>query len=852
MRALRIYFCGAGVLVALSATVFAGTGPHMLGGVASVTALANGIHIATTNGGVEEITALRDGVLRVRASATAALGEDASWAVLPEARRSSVTVEPENTDRATGFRTGALRVEVDRKTLCLTVRALDGSLLQQDSEPLRFEDSAFRIVKAMPPDEHYYGLGDKMGPTDRRGRAFSLWNTDAYHYQESTDPLYKAIPFFMTFRSGTAVGVFLDNTFRSSFDFGTESATSYSFGAVNGPVDYYIFPGPTPRAVLETYAWLTGKPPLPARWTLGFQQSRYSYTPESRLMEIAERLRADRIPADAVYLDIDFQDRNRPFTVNTKDFPNLGETLARLHRMNFHVVAITDLHIAHAPDQNYAPYDTGIAGDEFVHNPDGSVFVGPVWPGPAVFPDFTRSETRAWWGTLYRNFTALGFDGFWNDMNEPSVFKTPTGTMPLDVVHRIDDAGSANSGFADSGFRTRTATHAEIHNVLGMENSRATYEGLLKLKPDTRPFVLTRATYAGGQRYAATWTGDNSSTWNHLRESGPQLKSLGLSGFSFSGADVGGFAGTATPELLTKWIEVSAFEPIDRDHTEKGTGDQEPWTQNPAGGPDQEAIRRRFIEERYRLMPYLYTLAEESSRTGLPMMRPVFLDYPEAASDKHPIDVEADNEFLVGHDLLIAPSPFPDTPDAYGVEFPTAEWFNYWTGERVQAAPPNPHPDPNAPASPAELVPLAASVRPALDALPVYVRGGTILPLQPLVESTSETPQGPLELRVYAGPDCRGSLYTDDGASFAYKQGVYLRQSFRCSISEEGLQIELSAREGSYGPWWKEIRVVVYGWQPKRGTARVEGGAERKLERAGNAVQLTIPASAAATTLRME
>ncbi len=848
MRASLMLRC-AGLALVLSATGFvpfrlaaqsSATGPHTLGSAASFTALRNGIRISTASGGVEEITALRDSILRVRVSATATLSEDASWAVLPAARAASVAVTAENSAATIGFRTQSLRVEINRGNLCLTVRDLSGKILQQDSAPLRFEGSAFRILKAMPADEHYFGLGDKMGPSDRRNRAFTLWNTDAYRFQESTDPLYKSIPFFLTFRAGIAVGFFLDNTYRSSFDFGKESATSYSFGASGGPVDYYIFPGPTPREVLEDYAWLTGKPPLPPRWMLGFQQSRYTYTPESRLMEVARRLRADRIPADALYLDIDFQDRHRPFTVDEKAFPDLSGALATLHRMHFHVVAITDLHIAYTPGEDYAPYASGHAGDEFVHNPDGSEYVGKVWPGPSVFPDFTRRQTRAWWGTLYKNFTAMGFDGFWNDMNEPSVFNGPGGTMPLDVVHRIDEPG----------FRTRTATHAEIHNVYGMENSRATYDGLLKLRPDARPFVLTRATYAGGQRYAATWTGDDSSTWNHLRESGPQLKSLGLGGFSFAGADVGGFAGTATPGLLTKWIEVASFEPIDRDHSEKGSGDQEPWALNPPGGPDQEAIRRRFIEERYRLMPYLYTLAEETSRTGIPMMRPLFLDYPDAATDKHPLDLEADNEFLLGHDLLIAPSPYPEAPDAYTVEFPTAAWFNYWTGERIPHPPADPPADPNQPASAADLVPLTASVHPALDALPVYVRAGAILPLQPLVQSTGETPQGPLELRVYAGPDCRGSLYTDDGETFAYKRGQYLRQSFTCALTPDGLRIDLSAREGSYTPWWKAIRVVVYGWQPKQGTARIEGGAGNvKLEHVDNTVQLTIPATQSATTL---
>jgi alpha-glucosidase len=573
---------------------------------------------------------------------------------------------------------------------------------------------------------------------------------------------------------------------------------------------------------------------------LGFQQSRYSYTPESRLMEIANRLRADHIPADALYLDIDYQDRNRPFTVNAQTFPDLPKALATLHGMQFHVVAITDLHIADAPGQGYAPYDSGVKDDNFLHRPDGSMYVGSVWPGPSVFPDFTRAQSRTWWGTLYKPFAGMGFDGFWNDMNEPSIFDSATGTIPLDVLHRIDEPG----------FCARTATHAEIHNVYGMENSRATYDGLRKIVPDTRPFVLTRATYAGGQRYAATWTGDNSSTWNHLRMTAPMLKSLGISGFSFSGADVGGFAGTATPDLLTKWIEISTFQPIDRDHTEKGSGDQEPWV----GGADQENIRRKFIEERYRLMPYLYTLAEETARTGMPMMRPLFLDYPDAARDKHPIDLDqgVESEFLLGHDLLIAPSPYLDAPDAYTVEFPSADWYDYWTGERVPQAT-DPDPEPNAPPAATEQIALSANVQPSLDSLPVYVRAGAILPMEPLVQSTEETPQGPLTLRVYAGDDCRGTLYTDDGKSFAFEHGDFLRMNFTCSITSNGIEIVVSKHEGSFIPWWKSLRLEIYGWTPSRGIIQQNGqGSAIPIERGKNYVAINILDTSTGTSLKLE
>jgi alpha-glucosidase len=766
--------------------------------------LPNGIAVRAA-GVREQITALRDDVLRVRIVRGSGLPEDASWAVLPAARTSSIKVTPETASSSAGFRTSALRVVIDRKTLRMTILDSGGKVLNEDARPPEFHEAAFRVYKTMPVDEHYFGLGDKTGPLDRRNQAFSLWNTDAYRFQESTDPIYKSIPFFLTFRAGQAMGFLLDNTWRSSFDFGKAEPGIYSFGAVNGPLDYYILGGPSPREVLESYAWLTGKPPLPPLWTFGFQQSRYTYFPQSRVMEIAKRLRADRIPADAIYLDIDFQDKNFPFTVDCARFPDFSGMLAQLKADNFHVVTITDLHIADAPHHKYPPYDSGIAGDQFVKNPDGSVYVGDVWPGPSVFPDFTRQQTREWFGTLYRDFYRQGVSGFWDDMNEPSVFRTVTGTMPLDVVHRIDEPG----------FSSRTATHAEIHNVYGMENARATFEGLKKLNPDLRPMVLTRAAYAGGQRYGATWTGDNSSTWNHLRMTSAMLENLGLSGFAFTGADVGGFAGTAPVELLTKWMEVAAFQPIDRDHTEKGTGDQEPWV----GGPEQEAIRRRFIEERYRLMPYLYQLADESSRTGLPMVRPLFLEFPRAMADGHPIDIDppAAGEFMLGPDLLIAASPYPEEPDAYSVEFPSLDWFDYWTGAKV--APPV-----AAGAASLQLAspaPLSLPMHPELASLPVFVRAGSILPMQPLVQSTNEIPHGPLTLRVYVGKPCSGDLYLDDGKSYAFEHGDSLRMHFGCEITQDGLNLSIGSHQGPYPAWWKEIRAEVYGWTPKQNRVQI-------------------------------
>jgi alpha-glucosidase len=463
---------------------------------------------------------------------------------------------------------------------------------------------------------------------------------------------------------------------------------------------------------------------------------------------------------------------------------------------HLHTVIITDLHIADLPDAGYKPYDEGAAGDHFVKNPDGSTYVGIVWPGKAVFPDFTQEASREWWGTLYADFVAKGVAGFWNDMNEPAIFEVPSKTMPDDVQHRIEEPG----------FITRTTNHLEIHNVFGMQNSRGTFEGLLKLAPDSRPFVMTRASYAGGQRYAATWTGDNSSTWNHLRQTTPQLINLGLSGFSMAGADVGGFAGSPQAELLTRWLEAAAFQPIDRDHTAINTNPQEPWEN---GTQEDINIRRRYIEERYHLLPYIYTTAEEMSRNGLPLMRPLFLEFPTPAFDGSPVDLANGNVFMLGRDLLIAQSPYPDEVDNYNVALPQVGWYDYWTGALVEGTTGRKAIDNTRIAQP------EVHIQRSLDTLPVFARAGAIIPEQPLVQSTDEKPQGPLTLRVYPptqpGTECLGNLYLDDGQTYAFKKGDLLRVQFTCRATPQGVAVRVWPRTGPFPPWWKLVSVEVYG-----------------------------------------
>ena len=774
---------------------------------------ADGLTLWLPDGGMLQVTALDDAVIRVRGGPGDSLPEDASWAVLPQARMARVPVTPVRAGRVVGFDTAALRVRVARRTGAVTVRDTDGRLVSGDRPGTgptfrpTTHGGGFTLHRHLPPGEAVFGLGDKAGPIDRRGRSYTLWNTDAFGYEEGSDPLYKAIPFLLGLRRGRAHGLLLDNGWRTGFDVGQSEPDDLRIDAAGGALDYYILHGPDPKAVLRRYAWLTGPAPLPPLWAFGFQQSRYSYTDADAVRAVATAFRDRRIPADVLWLDIDYQDGNRPFTVDRRRFPDLPGLLGWLHDRGFHTVLIADMHVPQHAHAGYAPYDEGIAGDHFLRNPDGSYYVGPVWPGPCLFPDFTRTTTRHWWGELYRTFCDAGADGFWDDMNEPSVFDTPARTIPSGVWGRVEEPGHA----------PRRIVQAEAHNLYGHLNARATHDGLLRLRPDRRPFVMTRAGCAGTQRYAVTWTGDNSSTWNHLRLSTPMLLSLGLSGMPFAGVDLGGFAGTPSPELLTCWLQLGMFNPISRDHTDKGTPPQEPWVH----GPRHEALRRAAIEDRYRLLPYTYTAAEAASRTGVPMMRPLFLEFPDAG-DGWTLDHLAPTQFMWGDHLLVAPAPHGESPAPYAVLLPPGDWYDHRTGRLVVDA------------EPARVTVEGRvrkggdgrsglrllSVTPSDDSMPAYVRAGAIIPRHGVIQSTAEVPGGPLELHVYPAGSCRGSLYADDGASHAHHTGSFRRCRYDGDRQGDDLLLREAVTQGDLGPWWRQIALILHDVPPAADTER--------------------------------
>src|SRR5258707_8665792 len=527
---LAFAFCATGVWA---------QGWQHIGAVQRVERLKDGVELTAGRAKVR-ITAFNDSDIRVRVAPQGNFPKDSSWAVITTPQ--SPTLEIADSKNELKMTAGNTIVVIQKSPLLIRFADIAGNGLLADEPSLRmaFDGPRGHVGKKMPADENYYGLGDKTGPMNRRNRAFTMWNSDVFGWGESTDPMYKTITFFMGLRKGTAWGVFFDNTYRSSFDFGKESPDYFSFGAEGGELNYYFFAGPDPKNVVQEYTSLVGRSPLPPLWSLGYQQSRYSYYPEARVREIAATLRQKRIPADVIYLDIDYQQGNAPFTINREHFPHFEQMVADLHAQGFHLVTITDLHIKKDPGHGSAPYDSGAKNDVFLTKPDGSLFVGVVWPGVSVFPDFTLTRVRDWWGTLYKDFVGMGVAGFWNDMNEPALFERADKTIPLDSVHRLDDGTSLD--------------HRAIHNLYGMENVHATYEGLRELQADERPSVVTRSAYSATQRYSATGTGDNSSTWNHLNMSTPMLLSMGISGFPLIGDDIGGFAVSPPFPFLWAWL----------------------------------------------------------------------------------------------------------------------------------------------------------------------------------------------------------------------------------------------------------------------------------------------------------
>lgn len=726
------------------------------------------------------VTVLTADLVRVRMISGTLVPPDHSYAVV-KTNWPNVKIEFSDEKNTRIIRTSALQVRIGLSPFRVAFYDNNGQLISKDADNkgMSWDNARVRCWKSMPDDEHYFGFGEKSTPLDKRGRSYVMWNQDPAGFDASSEPLYQSVPFFIGLRAGRAYGIFLDNTFRSSFDMGAEFPDAYSFGAEGGELNYYFFAGPTPKDVVSRFTELVGRSPLPPRWSLGYIQSRYSYYPESTVRFIAENFRHREIPCDAIFLDIDYMDGFRVFTFDKSRFPDPKRLFTDLRAQGFHTIAIVDPYVK--VDPNFSIYKEGVANGYFLKKADGTEFIGRGWPGASAFPDFASKKVRDWWASLYKEQLEEGISGILTDMNEPTVLPDQDGpgkTLDLSIIHSTD-------------FGPRT--HAEIHNVYGMLETMATRNGMLRVHPNERPLIITRATYAGGQRYAAEWSGDNWGTWDHLRLSMPMLMGMGLSGLQFSGADIGGIWPIPSPELYSRWLQMGVLTPFTWTHS-GGPGNLEPW----AFGNRLETINRDSIDLRYHLLPYIYTAFWEASETGVPIMRPLLLEYPDDWTA-----VNTNDEYLFGDDLLVAPVT-KDADIDRRVYLPKGTWYDYWTDRRYVG-------------------PAKIDVDAPEERMPVFVRGGAIIPSQQPMQYTDQLPIDPLTLDVYPDGTSTRQYYDDDGISFDYKKGAYLLQQVTAAETGAGVSIDVSAREGSFAPPRRSFVVKIHGQtvQPRQVTVGI-------------------------------
>jgi len=597
-----------------------------------------------------------------------------------------------------------------------------------------------------------YGTGEVTGKLMRNGENVKLWNTDNFKYiTDNGKRLYQSHPWVLGVNAdGSAFGVIADNTWKQQIDL----SDSIRFISEGPAFRVIVIQKKSPQEVIKELANLIGKMQMPPLWALGYQQSRYSYIPDTRIKNIADTFRLKKLPCDAIWMDIDYMERFKIFTFDKKAIPDPKAVNDYLHQNGFHSIWMIDPGVK--VEKDYFVYESGSKGNHWVQNADFTEFNGKVWPGQCAFPDFTRPETQLWWGNLYKDFMANGVDGVWNDMNEPSVFETPDGTMPENNWHR-------------GGGDLLPDIHLRYHNVYGMLMVKSSRNGILKANPDKRPFILSRSGFLGSNCYAATWTGDNCGTVEHMKMSIPMSLNLGLSGQPFSGPDLGGYALNTTANLFGQWIAMGVFFPFLRGHAAKGENNKEPW----AFGTEVENISRTALNRRYRLLPYYYTLFHEAAQTGMPVMRPVFFADPSDTTIR-----KEDQAFLIGNDLLIIPK-WAENPS-----LPKGIWR--------------------------KLIFSDESSSDNFQAI-LKVKGGAIIPVGKIIQNTKEYNTDSLTLFVSFDKKgtARGTLYEDAGDGFGYQKGEFLITEFLAKQVNKKVVLKVIPKEGDLKKSKRHFRIVV-------------------------------------------
>jgi len=741
------------------------------------------LYFTTQNGVILELTVLRDSAVRFRFATEHVFEPDFSYAIAEDVSSGYNELEVTEGPPEYVVTTSKIIVYIKKENLKVEITDLDGNMILEDEHGFHWEENfnyggnIVKMSKVSRQAESFYGMGDKASHINLKGKRVNNWVTDQYAYHKDQEPLYKSIPFYVGLHKDQAYGIFFDNSFSTYFDFAQEKRNVTSFWADGGEMNYYFFYGPKMAQVVEAYTDLTGVPELPPLWALGFHQSKWSYYPEKQVMDIAKKFRELRLPCDAIYLDIDYMEGFRCFTWNNRRFPNPKKMVEKLESMGMKTVTMIDPGIK--IDRDYWVYQQAMENDFFCKRADGPHFKGKVWPGECKFPDFTNPEVREWWAGLYKEMIAdIGVHGVWNDMNEPAIMDVPTKTANLDMRHDYDG---------------HPCSHRKAHNVYGMQMVRATYDGLKKFSFPKRPFVLTRAAYAGTQRYCATWTGDNVATWEHLWIANVQAQRMCMSGYSFIGTDIGGFAEQPNGELFARWVQLGIFHPFCRVHSSGDHGDQEPWS----FGDEITDIVRKYLELRYELLPYLYTMFYKYIQKGLPMLQSlVFFDQDDAQTHFRT------DEFMFGEQILVVPV---QEANAQGrrLYLPRGEWYNYWTDELHQGG-------------------TEKYVECPLDIIPLFVKAGAMIPKYPVQQYVGEKKLEELRLDVYYVEGQENStVYEDQQDGYDYKKGRFSLRKFRLRGKDNELIIQ-QFKDGSFVTPYESIRMTFHGLPFKIGMIEVD------------------------------
>lgn len=707
------------------------------------------------------ISIFRDDIIRVQASRYSEF-ETNPYTVVQKAINSAFSFE-QFPDQLI-IHTSKIQLKVDLESFRLHFFDQKGRLLNADDQlGISWIGTEVSVYKEVQKGERFIGLGEKTGNLDRSGRAYTNWNTDYFGYGIGDDPLYMSIPFYIGNHAEGSYGIFMDNTHKSVFNFGASTNRFIYFSAEDGDMDYYFIHNESISEIISAYTWLTGRMQMPPKWALGFQQCRYSYYPDTEVYAVAQGFRDKKMPADVIYLDIHHMESYKVFTFDGEKFADPKAMIARLKEKGFKVVVIMDPGIK--SQIGYQPYDEGLEKDLFVKYPDGKIYEAQVWPGWCAFPDFTKAETRSWWAEKMAFYTEAGVDGFWTDMNEPASW------------------GQFTPNLIEFEYEGESASHRKARNIYGMQMARSAQEGSFLQNPEKRPFILTRSGFAGIQRYAAAWTGDNVASEEHMLAGIRLVNSLGMSGVAFAGYDVGGFAGEASKGLFARWMSIGAFAPFYRAHSMINSNDAEPW----AFGEEVEEISRNYMKLRYQLIPTLYSKFYDRTLTGLPLAESLAVQFP---SDQKIYDSAYQNEYLFCDAFLVAPvESFKDITKVY---LPKGDWYYLFSDQihRGQAVIYQDTP---------------------LNYLPVYVRAGSIFTLQSGVQHTEESHDGILRIHMYKGNDGSKFLhYEDAGDGFSYQTGEFFKREIEYSPDRQQLTIHVA--EGNYSSDFSKIRVYFHGF----------------------------------------